>query len=168
MDNNFDNVNNFDELNKNLDESIKAQVEPTPVESAPVEPAPQYVAPPQPMYNEPQQPMYNQPAVPTPPPYYGNPQYGQYQPQYNQPQEKDDSKGFAIASLVLGIVSFLCCGFICSILGFIFGIISKQKKPQDNAMATVGIVLSVIGFVLTIISIIILVATGTYESYLYF
>ncbi len=60
----------------------------------------------------------------------------------------------AIASLVLGIVSFFCCGTICSILGLIFGIISKKRQPENNGMATAGIVLSVIALVLGLIFII--------------
>ena len=70
--------------------------------------------------------------------------------------QPDDGKGFAIASLVLGILSFFCFGTICSILGLIFGVISKKKKPYNNGMATAGIVLSIITLVLGIISIIII------------
>ena len=61
-------------------------------------------------YNQQYDQQYNQPY-----------QYPQYQEQPEQP-----GRNFAIASLVLGIVSFFCCGTICSILGIIFGVISKQ------------------------------------------
>jgi hypothetical protein len=88
------------------------------------------------------QPQYNQPQ-------YNQQQYNQ--PQYNQPQQyvapaqpADDSKGLAIASLVLGIVSLVCCGSVCSIVGLVLGIMSRKRKPENNGMATAGIVLSII------------------------
>lgn len=66
------------------------------------------------------------------------------------------STGFAIASLVLGILSILtscCCGLglILGILGIIFGCV-QQKNPLDQkpAMAIVGIVLSVVGILATL------------------
>ena len=99
----------------------------------------------------------------------------QYDQQYNQPnqyppdQEQPEQPGrnFAIASLVLGIVSFFCCGTICSILGIIFGVISKQRQKENNGMATAGIVLSIITLVLGIIFTIIAISTGLLEAYSY-
>ncbi|MGN1126348.1 MAG: DUF4190 domain-containing protein [Ruminococcus sp.] len=84
--------------------------------------------------------------------YNYNPQPN-YQNGYNQPQQyyqdyNDDSKGLAVASLVLGIVSFFCCGSICSIVGLILGIVARKKNSVNNGMATAGIVLSIIALVL--------------------
>lgn len=87
-----------------------------------------------------------------------------YQPQqYNaqpyqaevQPQKEKDNK--AIASLVLGIVSILCCNplFATSIVGIVMGIQSKKANPDNNTMATVGIILSAVGIVFGIIGIIV-------------
>ncbi|HBM98322.1 MAG TPA: hypothetical protein DD413_02740 [Ruminococcus sp.] len=73
-----------------------------------------------------------------------------------------------MASLVLGIASFFCCGTICSILGIIFGIMSKSRQKENNGMATAGIVLSVVALVLGIIGVIVAVATGMLESYYYY
>lgn len=88
--------------------------------------------------------------------------------QYQQFQEQPESgKNFAIASLVLGIVSFFCCGTICSILGIIFGVISKQRQKENNGMATAGIVLSIIALVLGIVFSIIAFATGLLDAYTY-
>lgn len=88
--------------------------------------------------------------------------------QYQQFQEQPESgKNFAIASLILGIVSFFCCGTICSILGIIFGIISKQRQKENNGMATAGIVLSIIALVLGIVFSIIAFATGLLDVYTY-
>lgn len=90
--------------------------------------------------------------------YNYNQQQG-YQNGYNQPQQyyqepADNSKGFAITSLVLGIVSFFCCGTVCSIVGLIFGILSRKKNPVNNGMATAGIVLSIVSLVLGVIILI--------------
>lgn len=127
-------------------------------------------------YNQPQQ--YEQPHEQQ---QYTQPQQQQYQPygqpqQYNEPyfnqkypayQEVEDksAKNFAIASLVLGIVSFFCCGLICSILGLIFGILSRKRMPQNNGMATAGIVLSIIALVLGAIGFILIFALDGYYYY---
>lgn len=68
----------------------------------------------------------------------------------NQPQVSDNSKGLAITSLILGIVSFFCCGPVSSIVGLVLGIMSRKKNSSDNGMATAGIVLSIIALVLWI------------------
>lgn len=152
----------------------------------PVEPTyqpPQYSAPQQgynpPQYSAPQQ-NYNQPQYGTPQQDYNQPQYGTPQQSYNQPQygapqygqpmyppmvEKDDSKGMAIASLVCGILSLTCCcgSFIPSILAIVFGIISKNRKSQNNGMALTGIILGAIG-VLFSIAYIAFIASGNFEA----
>ena len=112
-------------------------------------------------YNQQQdyyQNSYNQPQNSYQNNYNYNQQQG-YQNGYNQPQQyyqepADNSRGFAIASLVLGILSLFCCGTVCSILGLVFGIISRKKNPVNNSMATAGIVLSIIALVLGIIFLI--------------
>ena len=110
-------------------------------------------------------------------------QYGQnnyysqqagYQNQYNQPvgnayqqqqyasYEQPSGKGFAIASLVLGIVSVCTCcgGLLPSVLGLIFGIISKSKQSENNGMAIAGIILSSIGIVISLIFIAMMIIGG--------
>lgn len=113
--------------------------------------------------------QYNQP--------YQYQQGGQYNPnqQYNQayqyPQYQENpepGKNLAIASLVLGIASFFCCGTICSILGIIFGVMSKSRQKENNGMATAGIVLSVVALVLGIIGIVVGIATGLFDYYAYY
>ncbi len=108
------------------------------------------------------QPDYNQQ-------YGGDPQVNQYDynpqqyPTYNdaQPQKND---GKAVASLVLGIVGlvlFCCCaGIYCSIPGLILGIVSKKSRPQNNGIATAGIVLSAIGVAVLLFYIIYYIAVG--------
>jgi hypothetical protein len=64
--------------------------------------------------------------------------------------------GFAIAGLILGIVSipialFAICGYITSILGIIFSILGLRALSK-RTMATIGIVLSTLGFIASIVS----------------
>lgn len=68
-------------------------------------------------------------------------------------------QGFAIASLVLGIISiiFCCCGLgiLCGIVGIILGCVQdKDAYGKKPTMAVVGIVLSAIGLVLSILMIV--------------
>ena len=120
----------------------------------------------QPSYNQvPQgyeQPSYNQ--FPQGNQQYGAPQYGQ--PMYNQPAIPDNSKGFAIASLVTGILSVTCCcgGLLPSILAIVFGIISKNRKKDNNGMSLAGIILGAIGVFFGIIFVI-WTATGGLEDF---
>ena len=68
--------------------------------------------------------------------------------------EEKKSNGFAIASLVLGIVAIVFSfiglsipfGLIIGVVGIILGVVAKKKNP--TGMATAGLVLSIIGTVL--------------------
>ncbi|MBE7011925.1 MAG: DUF4190 domain-containing protein [Ruminococcaceae bacterium] len=62
-------------------------------------------------------------------------------------------KGLAIASMVCGIVSFFCFGFILGLLAVIFGGVAKSKGYRGG-MATAGIVLGVIGLAFYVIMLI--------------
>lgn len=89
---------------------------------------------------------YQQPTYTTTSSYY------QYNPAVGvQPTAEND--GFAVASLVLSIVGVItCCTFVPSILGLIFGIVSKTKNDgtRPTGVSTAGIILSVIGLLLSI------------------
>lgn len=65
--------------------------------------------------------------------------------------KNNGKKGFAIASLILGIVSVVCCcmglGFIAAPLSIIFGIIALVKNQSGKPMSIIGIVLSVISII---------------------
>lgn len=81
---------------------------------------------------------YPPPQAPPPPGYY-----------YGPPQiQKQSTNGFAIASMVLGIVWIYWIG---SILALVFGYMAKKQIQQSNGreggggMATAGIVLGWIG-----------------------
>ncbi|MBP0968362.1 MAG: DUF4190 domain-containing protein [Oscillospiraceae bacterium] len=65
----------------------------------------------------------------------------------------EKKSGFAIASLVLGILSligFCCCGItvITAPLALIFGIISLAKKRSGTGMAIAGIVMAVLSILM--------------------
>lgn len=67
--------------------------------------------------------------------------------------EEKKSNGFAIAALVLGIVSIVFSFIALSWLGLILGIVGiilavNAKKKNPSGMATAGLVLSIIGTVL--------------------
>jgi len=104
---------------------------------------------------------------------YQQPQYsGQSQGNMQQPygyqhgvpgngQPGNNSKGMAIASMVLGIVSlcFACVPYIslpCSIVGLILGLVSIKKKSGGKEMAVAGVVTSIIT-----IALLLLILLGT-------
>ena len=66
-------------------------------------------------------------------------------------QNTKDKGGFAVASLVLGIVSYVVCcvGPITQILAVIFGIIGIKSSKKGLAIA--GIILGAIGIVSSIV-----------------
>ena len=69
-------------------------------------------------------------------------------------EDKRPADGKAIASLVLGIVSFICIffgygailGIVLAIVGLILGMDSKKRNP--SGMATAGVVLSIISIII--------------------
>jgi len=75
----------------------------------------------------------------------------QFQSQFShlpQTQINSQSSGFAIASLVLGIIGMLCFPIVCSTLAVVFGSISLNKKEPARGMAIAGLVLGIIGLAL--------------------
>lgn len=84
---------------------------------------------------------------------------------YQEPQNNDENRGLAIASMVLGIVSLVTCccsayiGLVFAIIGLVLGILYKKKGGSDG-MATAGIVCSIISIVLAVIVIILSVLFG--------
>jgi membrane associated rhomboid family serine protease len=70
-----------------------------------------------------------------------------------RPTEQKQSNGFAIASLVIGIIALLgsCCyGGLLGILGIIFGIVAI-KKSQSQGMSIAGIATSAVALLITIV-----------------
>lgn len=65
-------------------------------------------------------------------------------------------KGFAITSMVCGIVSIVCCcatglAVILAILALVFGIIAIVKKYPAKGMAIAGVVTGAVGVLAAII-----------------
>jgi hypothetical protein len=74
-----------------------------------------------------------------------------------RPTEQKQSNGFAIASLVIGIIALLgsCCyGGLLGILGIIFGIIAI-KQSQNQGMSIAGIATSAVALLITITIIVV-------------
>lgn len=95
--------------------------------------------------------------------YGGQPQYNQYDPNMNAPQEK---KGFSITSLTLGILSFTCCcgyvGILFGVLAIILGLIGMKKGGRGMAIG--GLICGIIGLLLSlIISFLILTGEFTFD-----
>ncbi len=83
----------------------------------------------------------------------------------NTPLTNNNSNGFGIASLILGICSIaICCcygvGAIPAIIGLILGIL--QNKKNANGIATAGIVLGIIGILLNAVYLIYMVVFLSY------
>lgn len=77
---------------------------------------------------------------------------------YNMQQPKEGSNGFAIASLVLGIVGLFtcfCCGFslLTGIMSIVFGAVSMQRRSSGNGMAIAGIILGAVSILCGIVII---------------
>ena len=88
--------------------------------------------------NQNQNPQYGNPY---PPNQNQNPQYGNpYPPNYNQRpadnRKEEPGKGFAVASMVLGLISLVlfCTGIniITAILAIVFGIIHLVTQKQNQ------------------------------------
>ena len=139
----MDNNNNPINLNKDTNETnINSQVDNGATYQMPKNEAPQASQAPQ--YGQsvnPQAPQYGQPMNPQAP-QYGQPINMNYQANMGMVQQ--ESQGFGIASLVLGILSLLltcsCFNYITGILAIIFGIVQIVKSKNNRGMAIAGLI----------------------------
>ncbi len=83
---------------------------------------------------------------------------------YNaMPTKKNEKIAFSIISLILGILSILCCcwiapfNLILAIPGLILGIIPLKKGYAGKGMAIAGTICSAVGLLLSVVYIILLV-----------
>lgn len=86
------------------------------------------------------------------------------------------SRGFAIASLVLGIASLCtccccCCGlvflpFLCGVLAVVFAVLAKTRAADKKmpGMAIAGMILGIIAIVISIIFFALLLAVPPMDS----
>lgn len=71
------------------------------------------------------------------------------------PPMEDKASGMAITALILGILSFCCCGFLAGIPALIVGYIENGKINRGESsqkgkwMALVGIVMGILSLVLS-------------------
>ena len=77
--------------------------------------------------------------------------------------------GYAVASLVLGIVSVvLCCctwvGIICGIVGLVLAVVAK-KAGNTESICKAGLILSIIGIVLSVVLLIFSLAFAGSPAY---
>ena len=69
------------------------------------------------------------------------------------------SRGWSVASMVLGILSVICCcitygGLIMGLLAIVFAVVSRRNLGYFDGMAIAGLVLGIIGAVFGIMTII--------------
>lgn len=145
------------------------------------EPEPQIAEPPSNSFNE---PIYNQPFEPsqplqatewTPPPApessWQNQSVGANTPFQPPPAGAEQNNTLSIVSLVLGILSIPCCGFVVFGIGAaVTGFLAKKKVDENPALyggrgmalagMIIGIITTVIGLILTILQIFFGVLSG--------
>ncbi len=100
------------------------------------------------------------------------PDYNQQSQDFNKfpPQNNNGSNGYAVASLILGILSIPlgCCygaGIVLAVLGIIFGILSrKYNYGKIPAMSIAGIICSVFGILVSLFMIVCIVIAFTQFS----
>lgn len=92
-------------------------------------------------------------------------------------QEPKKLIGLSIASMILGILSIVCCSVwyiagLFALAGLVLGIISMVKKCSGKGMAIAGIICSVIGLIIAIAMIFIVVlgiiGSTSSNSYYYY
>ena len=98
-------------------------------------------------------PVENQPPAYNPTPTYNAAPDYNTTPVYNTQPAEDPGKGMAIASLILGLVSFLCLPIVTGVLGIVFGGVAKSKG-STNGMATAGIICGIVGIALWILMLV--------------
>ena len=117
----------------------------------------------QPTIQPPVQPSYDRPVVGQPP---LNTAVSGQPPLYTTPPcppptaAPSDNAGLATASLVMGILSVVCCfSGIFAILALIFGICARRSSRRGMAIA--GIALGSVGLAMTLLYLIIFVFSNT-------
>lgn len=80
------------------------------------------------------------------------------------------NKTLAIVSLVLGVLSILCCGLLAGIPAIITGFMAKGKANSDpvqfggSGLATAGIVLGFLSIILTIVVVVLQIMFGVFGN----
>ena len=69
------------------------------------------------------------------------------------------SRGWSVASMVLGILSVLCCcltygGLVMGLLSIVFAVVSRRNLGYFDGMAIAGLVIGIIGTVFGVMTVI--------------
>ena len=88
------------------------------------------------------------------------------QPVYMESQSTQTGMGLAIAGMVLGILSIVCCCFspfnvIFAIIGLILSIVSLIQKKPGKGMAIAGIICSAVAIVFLVVCIAVIGGVST-------
>ncbi len=80
-----------------------------------------------------------------------------------QSQSTEGACGFAIAGMVLGILSIVCCcawyiAGIMAILGLVFSIITIVQHRPGRSLAIAGIICSSIGIIIAVVCFVVVIA----------
>lgn len=70
-------------------------------------------------------------------------------------EEQPVSRTYGTASMVLGIISVVCCclgpiGLVLSILAIVFSVVDYRRQKRFTGMAIAGLVLGIVGIILGI------------------
>lgn len=76
-----------------------------------------------------------------------------------EPQRSSEADGYAIASLILGIIGFFLLPVIGGILAIVFGNKSIRENGM-NTMARIGKILGIVSLVVTIIALVFVIAAA--------
>ena len=100
-----------------------------------------------------------EPPPPPSPPGYGPPPPG-YQPPVGAYGDGGQQNQKALWSMILGILSLVCCGLVTGIPAIILGNMGKKEINIDSAqtgrgMAQAGFILGIIGTVLSVVVIVV-------------
>lgn len=84
-------------------------------------------------------------------------------------KEGNGNIGFAIASLICGILSILCCCFVwlalvLGIAGIVLGIITLTQKYEGKGMAIAGIITGGVGLLLFLIVLLVAGSTDAFTT----
>lgn len=102
----------------------------------------------------------------------------EFQGNVSYTESKPPEKGYAIASLVLGILGIVCCccyeyaAMVLSVLAIVFFVVDKKKNGSSNGMAIAGLVCGIFSLLMSVMGIAIASTTfykellNSYESIL--
>ncbi|WP_174435645.1 hypothetical protein [Demequina flava] len=106
---------------------------------------------------------------PSQPPYGGQPPYGSAPPPGGFGGASEEKNSLGTWALVLGILSFVCCGVIAAIIAIVVGkqsmTAAEQGLATNGTLGKVGWILGWVNVALTIVAVVIygiLFATGTF------